>query len=56
MLRVLGSVNVVSVRQVRLVSGLLMVAGFVMVGGFVVVVRGTLMMFSCLLVMVGCFL
>jgi hypothetical protein len=56
MFRVLGGMNMVAVRQVRVVGGLLVVAGFVMFRCFMVVARGMLMMLSCLGVMVSCFL
>jgi len=55
-LRVLVGVNAVSVRQVCVVGGFLMLAGFVMFGGFMVVPCSVFMMFSCLLVMMTCFL
>jgi hypothetical protein len=55
-LRVLGSMGVVPVRQVRVVGGCLVVTGFVVLGGFVVVTRSVLVMLCCLLVMIGCYL
>ena len=55
-LRVLGGMNKVPVRQVRVVGGFLMVASFVMLGCFVVVACSVLKMLGCLLVMMGCFL
>jgi hypothetical protein len=55
-LRVFGSMNVVTVRQVRVVGGCLVIAGFVMGGGFVVMTRSVLVMLRCLLVMIGCYL
>jgi hypothetical protein len=51
-----GCVNLVAVRQVRVVGCFLMMAGFVMLRSFIVVVRSMLMMFGRLLVMMGCFL
>ncbi len=55
-LSVLRSMNVVGVRQMRVMRGFLMIAGFVMVRGFVMVARSMFMMFGCLSVMMGCFL
>jgi hypothetical protein len=55
-LRVLGSINMVPVRQVRVMAGFLMVPSFVMLGCFPMMASGMLMMFSRLRVMVGCFL
>ena len=53
--RVVGGVNMVSMRQVRVVSGFFVFAGLVMRGGFVVVARSVFQMLRCLLVMIGCF-
>ena len=53
---VFGSMDVVAVRQVRMVSGCLVITGFVMLGGFVVVARSVLVVLRCLLVMIGCYL
>jgi hypothetical protein len=55
-LRVLGCENMVPVCQVPVVGSFLMVASFVMLGCFVVVACSVLMMFGCLLVMMGRFL
>ena len=46
----------VAVRGVRVVSGALMIAGFVMLAGFTMMARRVFVMFSCLLVVVRCFL
>ena len=51
-----SGMNVVGVRQMRVVSGFLVVARFVMLGGLMVVTRCVLVMFGCLRVMMGCFL
>jgi hypothetical protein len=56
MLGVLSGVKMVTMRQMRVVGGLLVVARFVMGCGFLVVARSVLVMFRCLLVMMGCFL
>jgi hypothetical protein len=55
MLGVFGSVNVMTVSQVGVVSSRFVVAFLVMTGGFVVVARSVLMMLRCLLVMMRCF-
>jgi hypothetical protein len=55
-LPMLGGVGLVGVRQVCVMSSFFMVAVLVMFGGLVVVARGMLMMFSCLFVMMRCFL
>jgi hypothetical protein len=52
---VLLGVDVVSVRQVGVVSGGFVVAVLVMLGGFVVMARSVLVVLRCLLVMLGCF-
>jgi len=52
----LSSVNMMAMRQVGMMRCLLMIARFVMGGGFFVVARSVLMVFRCLVVMVGCFL
>lgn len=57
--RVLGmfcGVDMVSVRQVRMVGSCLVVPSFVMLGGFFVVASGVSVMFCGALVMTGCFL
>jgi hypothetical protein len=56
MFRMICSVNVVGVCQVRVMGSFLVLARFVMLGGFVVVARRMLMMFGRLRVMMGCFL
>lgn len=56
MFRMICSVNVVGVRQVRVMGSFLVLARFMMLGGFAVVTRRMLMMFGCLRVMMGCFL
>ena len=55
MFRMICSVNMVGVCQVRVMGSFLVVARFVMLGGFVVVARRMLMMLGCLCVMMGCF-
>ena len=55
MFRMVGGVNVVTMRQVCVVSGFFMFAGLVMRGGFMVVARSVFQMLRCLLVMIGCF-
>jgi hypothetical protein len=57
--RVLGMfrrVDVMAVRQMRVVGSSYVVTALVMAGGFVVMARSVLMVFRCLLVMMGCFL
>ena len=54
--RVLGGVHRVTMRQVRMLSGLPVIFGFMMRRGFVVVTRSVLVMLCCLLVMIGCYL
>jgi hypothetical protein len=56
MFRMICSVNVVGVCQVRVMGSFLVLARFVMLGGFAVVTRRMLMMFGGLRVMMGCFL
>lgn len=56
MFRMICSVNMVGVCQVRVMCCFFVVARFVMLGGFAVVARRMLMMFGCLRVMMGCFL
>jgi hypothetical protein len=56
MLRVFRGMNIVALRQMRVVSGFLMIARFVLHGGLLMVARSMLMMFGCLLVMMGCLL
>jgi hypothetical protein len=48
--------DVMCVRQVRVVSSSCVIAALVMLGGFVVMARSVLMVFRCLLVMMRCFL
>lgn len=57
--RVLGMfrrVDVMAMRQMRVVGSSYVVTALVMAGGFVVMARSVLMVFRCLLVMMGCFL
>ena len=54
--RMICSVDMVGVCQVRMMGSFLVLARFVMLGGFVMVARRMLMMFGCLRVMMGCFL
>jgi len=56
MFRMICSVDMVGVCQVRVMGSFLVLARFVMLGGFVMVARRMLMMFGCLRVMMGCFL
>jgi hypothetical protein len=56
MFRMIRSMNVGGVCQVRVMGSFLVLASFVMLGGFAVVTRRMLMMFGCLRVMMGCFL
>jgi len=53
---VLGSVNVVAVRQVSVMGCFLVVACFMVLCGFVVMTCSMLMMFRRLLVVMRCFL
>jgi hypothetical protein len=55
-LGVLCGVDMVSVRQVRMMGGCLVVPSFVMLGGFFVVASGVSVMLCRVLVMTGCFL
>ena len=50
-LRVLGGMNVVPVRNVRVVGGFLMVSRFVMLRSFTMVVCRVFVMFRCLVVL-----
>jgi hypothetical protein len=52
----LSSMDLMSVGQVRMVSGGLVIAGFMMRGGFVVMMRSLFVIFRCLLVMICSFL
>lgn len=52
--RVIGCMEVVSVRNLSVVSGLLVIAGFVMLRCLTVVVSSLRMMMGCLSVMVRC--
>jgi hypothetical protein len=57
--RVLGMfrrVDVMAMRQMRVMGSSYVVTALVMAGGFVVMARSVLMVFRCLLVMMGCFL
>ncbi len=51
----IGGMNLVSVREVRVMRGLLMIAGFVLSGCFFVVARSVFVMLGCLIVMMSCF-
>jgi hypothetical protein len=51
----LDSMQVVTVRQVRVMGGSFMKALLVMAGGFAVMTRSEFVMLRCLLVMVRCF-
>jgi hypothetical protein len=53
---VLGCVQAVRVRQMRVMRSLFVIAGLVVIGGRVVVARGVLVMLRGFPVMVGCFL
>jgi hypothetical protein len=55
-LRVIGGVNVVAVRQMRMVGCFFMITRFVMCSGFLVVARSVFQMLRCLLVVMSCFL
>jgi hypothetical protein len=55
MFRVLGGMNVVAVRQVRVVSGLRVVTACVVLGGFMVMARSVFMVLGCLRVVISCF-
>jgi hypothetical protein len=52
-LRVLGSIHMVAMRQVRVMRRLFVVAAFVVPCSFVVVMRSMLMVFRRLLVVMG---
>jgi hypothetical protein len=52
---VLDGVQVMAVREVRVVGGFLVVAGLVVRGGFVVMARSVFVMLGCLFVMMSCF-
>ncbi len=56
MFGVLYSMNMVRVRQMRMMSCFLVIARFVVIRGFMVVARCMLMMFCRLPVMMRCFL
>jgi len=53
--RVLGCMNVVTVRHMSMVGGLLVVPLGVRRGGCMMVARSVFVMFRCLGVMLGCF-
>ena len=55
-LHVFPGLNQVGMRQFPVVGGFLKRSGQVLFGGFPVVPRGLFEMFSCFLVMTGCFL
>jgi hypothetical protein len=55
-LRVIGGMNLVPMREMGMVCGLFMVSGFVVRGGFMVMARSVFVMLGCLLVMMCCFL
>jgi hypothetical protein len=54
-LGMLGCVNAVAVRQMRVVRCRFVVAAFVMFGGFFVVARSVFMMFRRLRMVLSCF-
>jgi hypothetical protein len=54
-LGMLDGVDVVPVRQVCVMSGLLVISSFVMLGSFMMVACGMLVMLGCLRVMMGGF-
>ncbi|MGB6688100.1 MAG: hypothetical protein WBE76_09695 [Terracidiphilus sp.] len=56
MLGVLGGVQMMAMRRVRVVGGLFVVASDMMLRGFLVVARSVLVVLRCLLVVIGCFL
>lgn len=56
MFRMIRCMNVMGMRQVRMMGGLLMVVRLVVPGSFVVMTRSVLVMLGCLFVMMGCFL
>lgn len=56
MLSMFCGMDVMTVRQVRVVGSSYVVTALVMPGGFVVMTRSVLMVFRCLLVMMRCFL
>ncbi len=56
--RMLGmflGMHLMAVRQMRVVGSFFVVVILMMLGGFVVMARSVLMVFRCLLVMMGCF-
>jgi hypothetical protein len=55
MFGVLGSLNMVAMREVSVMGGRFVVAILVMLRGFVVMARSVLVMFRCQGVMVRCF-
>jgi hypothetical protein len=55
LLRMLGGMNVVAMRQVRVVSGLGVVTVGVVLGGLMVMARSVFMVLGCLRVVMSCF-
>jgi hypothetical protein len=55
-LGMLGGMNVVAMRQMRVVSSDFVIASLMMTGSLEVMVSSLLMMFGCLLVMINSFL
>lgn len=53
--RMILGLNMMAVRQVGMVSGGFVVAVLMMFGCFMVVARSVLVVFRCLLVVLGCF-
>lgn len=51
--RVMGGVDSMAMRDVSVMTGLLVVSALVMIGGRAVVLGGVLMVFGCFSVMVG---
>ena len=52
---VMGSVMMVAVGHLSVVSGQLVVTGLMMASGFAMMSRGVLVVFRCFVVMLGCF-
>jgi hypothetical protein len=55
MLGVFLGMHLMAVRQMRVMGSFFVVVILMMLGGFVVMARSVLMVFRCLLVMLGCF-
>ena len=56
MLSMIGGMDVMGMRQMRMMGRFLVIARLVVPGSFVVMTRSVLMVLSCLFVMMGCFL